>query len=66
MGANDDGKLKTYKILIYVFVNPKKVRNLWVEIRVTHDASNQNNQMQDIESFKTNPNSSKLDHRKLR
>jgi len=30
------------------------------------ETSNQNNQMQDIESFKTNPNSSKLDHRKLR
>jgi hypothetical protein len=28
--------------------------------------SNQSDQMQDIESFKTNPNSSKLDHRKLR
>ena len=36
MGAKDDGKVKT---LIYVFVNLKKVRNLWVEIRVTHDAS---------------------------
>jgi hypothetical protein len=30
------------------------------------ETSNQNDQMQDIESFKTNPNSSKLDHRKLR
>src|SRR2546429_8575578 len=80
MGAKDDGKVKTYEILIYVFVNLKKVRNLWVEIRVTHDASksifyiietlnedksdteiieisNQNDQMQDIKSFKTNPNS---------
>jgi len=28
--------------------------------------SNQNDQMQVIESFKTNPNSSKLDYRKLR
>ena len=42
MGAKDDGNVKTYKILIYVFVNLKKVRNLWVnmqEIRVTHDVS---------------------------
>jgi hypothetical protein len=30
------------------------------------EISNQNNQMKDIESFKTNPNPSKLDHRKLR
>jgi hypothetical protein len=30
------------------------------------ETSNQTDQMQDIESFKTNPNSSKLDHRKLR
>jgi hypothetical protein len=30
------------------------------------ETSNQNNQMQDIESFKTNPNSLKLDRRKLR
>jgi len=30
------------------------------------ETSNQNDQMQDIESFKTNPNLSKLDHRKLR
>jgi hypothetical protein len=30
------------------------------------ETSNQNNQMQDIESFKINLNSSKLDHRKLR
>jgi len=30
------------------------------------ETSNQNNQMQDIESFKTNPNSLKLDYRKLR
>ena len=30
------------------------------------ETSNQNNQMQNIESFKTNPNSLKLDHRKLR
>jgi len=30
------------------------------------ETSNQNSQMQDIESFKTNPNSLKLDHRKLR
>jgi hypothetical protein len=30
------------------------------------ETSNQNNQMQDIKSFKTNPNSSKLDYRKLR
>jgi len=30
------------------------------------ETSNQNNQMQDIKSFKTNPNSLKLDHRKLR
>jgi hypothetical protein len=28
--------------------------------------SNHNYQMQDIESFKTNPNSLKLDHTKLR
>jgi len=30
------------------------------------ETSNQNNQMQVIKSFKTNPNSLKLDHRKLR
>jgi len=30
------------------------------------ETSNQNSQMQDIESFKTNPNSLKLDYRKLR
>jgi hypothetical protein len=30
------------------------------------ETSIQNNQMQDIESFKTNPNSLKLNHRKLR
>ena len=30
------------------------------------ETSNQNDQMQDIESFKTNPNPLKLDHRKLR
>jgi len=30
------------------------------------ETSNQNRQMQDIESFKTNPNSLKLDYRKLR
>ncbi len=29
MGAKDDGKVKT---LIYVFVNLKKVRNLWVNM----------------------------------
>jgi len=28
--------------------------------------SNQNNRIQDTESFKINPNSLKLDHRKLR
>ena len=32
MGAKDGGKVKTYKILIYVFVNLKKVRNLWVNM----------------------------------
>jgi len=32
MGAKDDGKVKTYKILIYVSVNLKKVRNLWVNM----------------------------------
>ena len=32
MGAKDDGKVKTYKILIWVFVNLKKVRNLWVNM----------------------------------
>jgi len=30
------------------------------------ETSNQNNQMQVIESIKINPNSLKLDHRKLR
>ena len=30
------------------------------------ETSNQNKQMQDIESFKTNPNLLKLDHRMLR
>jgi len=30
------------------------------------ETSNQNNQMQYIESFKTNPYSLKLDHKKLR
>ena len=32
MGAKDGRKVKTYKILIYVFVNLKKVRNLWVSM----------------------------------
>ncbi len=30
------------------------------------ETSNQNKKMQNIESFKINPNSLKLDHRKLR
>jgi len=30
------------------------------------ETSDQNDQMNDIESFKTNPNSSELDHRKLK
>ena len=32
MGAKDDGKVKTYKILIYEFMNLKKMRNLWVNM----------------------------------
>ena len=32
MGAKDNEKVKTYKILIYVFVNLKKLRNLWVNM----------------------------------
>ena len=32
MGTKDDGDVKTYKILIQMFVNLKKVRNLWVNM----------------------------------
>ena len=32
MGAKDGGKVKTYKIIIKVPVNLKKVRNLWVNM----------------------------------